>query len=87
MAALVNKVCFARKLAPLLTCNDQEDNPVERYIKQEKIGEGSVADIYKAYDQKANQWVALKKMQLTPQNIKLIASEIRIMKVGYSAIY
>lgn len=54
-------------------------DPREIYSNEEKIGEGAAAEIFKATDPNGNQ-VAIKKMKLTPQNSKLITSEIIIMK-------
>ena len=56
-----------------------EQDPREIYKDQEKIGSGSVAEVYRATDP-SGRIVALKKMKLTAQNTKLITSEIVIMQ-------
>ena len=50
------------------------------YIDSKKIGEGAAGEVFFAVDSRTGAPVAIKKMVLTAQNLKMLVSEIGIMK-------
>lgn len=66
-------------LASLLSPGNPEE--VLREIK--KVGEGAAGEIFlSVHKTKGNRDVAVKKMQLTPQNTKVLINEVKIMKAS-----
>jgi len=65
-----------------ITLNDlvSKDDPTKIYLNPTKIGEGAAGEVFLATDTKTNEQIAIKKMPLNAQNIKLLTSEIHIMK-------
>lgn len=59
-----------------------EGNPDDKYQTKRKVGEGAGGEIYLAMEIGSSRDVAIKKMALTPQNIKMIANEVHIMKTS-----
>jgi len=57
-----------------------KDDPTVIYTNQKKVGEGAAGEVFLAHDTRTNTQVALKKMSLNPQNMKLLVTEIQIMK-------
>eukprot|EP01100_Stratorugosa_tubuloviscum_P008656 TRINITY_DN35_c0_g6_i1.p1 TRINITY_DN35_c0_g6~~TRINITY_DN35_c0_g6_i1.p1 ORF type:complete len:449 (-),score=214.56 TRINITY_DN35_c0_g6_i1:272-1618(-) len=57
-----------------------KDNPNNIYSNLRKIGEGAAGEVFLATDNRSNNQVAVKKMVLNPQNLKLLTTEIGIMK-------
>jgi len=58
---------------------NSEDDPNELYVDQRKIGEGAAGEVFLATDSRSGRRVAIKKMPLNAQNMKLISTEIQIM--------
>jgi len=56
------------------------DNPMEIYENHVKVGEGATGEVYLARDKRNKRKLALKKMQLTKDNKKMLVTEIEIMK-------
>lgn len=56
------------------------DDPNTIYGNQKKIGEGAAGEVFSAFDNRSGQKVAIKKMPLNAQNMKLLVTEIAIMK-------
>lgn len=65
-----------------ITLNDlvSKDDPTKLYLNPTKIGEGAAGEVFLALDSTTKEQVAIKKMPLNAQNIKLLTSEIHIMK-------
>jgi len=65
-----------------VTLNDlvSKEDPNKLYLNLTKIGEGAAGEVFLAVDAKTNEKVAIKKMPLNAQNVKLLTSEIHIMK-------
>eukprot|EP01122_Echinamoeba_exundans_P006210 TRINITY_DN1706_c0_g1_i2.p1 TRINITY_DN1706_c0_g1~~TRINITY_DN1706_c0_g1_i2.p1 ORF type:complete len:625 (-),score=155.41 TRINITY_DN1706_c0_g1_i2:203-2077(-) len=61
---------------------NSEDDPNELYLDQRKIGEGAAGEVYIAKESRSGRNVAIKKMPLNAQNMKLISTEIQIMKTS-----
>eukprot|EP01094_Clydonella_sp_ATCC50884_P030526 TRINITY_DN99_c1_g1_i3.p1 TRINITY_DN99_c1_g1~~TRINITY_DN99_c1_g1_i3.p1 ORF type:complete len:420 (-),score=141.45 TRINITY_DN99_c1_g1_i3:178-1437(-) len=56
------------------------DDPQQRFTNMKKIGEGAAGEVFFAKDTVSGKDVAIKKMQLSAQNMKLLVTEIGIMK-------
>jgi len=52
----------------------------EYYSNMQKIGEGAAGEVFLAHNSQRNDKVAVKKMQIGQENIKLLCTEINIMK-------
>lgn len=52
----------------------------ENYKNPRKIGEGAAGEVFVATNAKTGELVAIKKMPITAENIKLLCTEIEIMK-------
>jgi len=65
-----------------ITLNDlvSKNDPNQIYTDFVKIGEGAAGEVYLATHLKTKDKVAVKKMPLNAQNVKLLTSEIHIMK-------
>ena len=70
-----------------------KDDPNQIYSDMKKIGEGAAGEVFLAFDKSGNK-VAVKKMQLNGESLKLLITEISIMKssshpniVNYYASY
>lgn len=57
-------------------------DPTVLYPDLRKIGEGAAGEVFLATDSQTGRRVAIKKMALTSQNLKLISTEIQIMKTS-----
>ena len=55
----------------------QEDSQLERYERQEKLGEGTYGIVYKCKDLVTNQLVALKKIRLEKEDDGVPSTAIR----------
>uniref|UniRef100_A0A6B2L4V6 non-specific serine/threonine protein kinase n=1 Tax=Arcella intermedia TaxID=1963864 RepID=A0A6B2L4V6_9EUKA len=55
-------------------------NPRELYIDLEKCGEGAAGEVFLATEKATSRKVAIKKMEIGKENVKLITTEIYIMK-------
>ena len=58
-----------------------KEDPNGLYSNQKKIGEGAAGEVFKATST-SGQVVAVKKMPLSNQNLKLLVTEIKIMKTS-----
>ena len=56
------------------------EDPKKRFTNSVKIGEGAAGEVFLATDTRGNREVAIKKIKLNAQNLKLITTEIAIMK-------
>jgi serine/threonine protein kinase len=61
---------------------NKTQDPEKLYVNQVKIGEGAAGEVFLAKQSTTGREVAIKKMQLTPQNLKLLCTEISIMKAS-----
>lgn len=52
----------------------------DAYKNPRKIGEGAAGEVFVATNSKTGELVAIKKMPITAENIKLLCTEIEIMK-------
>jgi len=59
---------------------NKAEDPKERYVNQEKIGEGAAGEVFIATSKQRNGPVAVKKMTINHDNVKLLCTEINIMK-------
>jgi hypothetical protein len=71
-----------------------KEDPTELYPDAVKVGEGAAGEVFKGVDSRSGEVVAIKKMILNAQNMKLLITEIGIMKacthgniVKYAASY
>jgi serine/threonine protein kinase len=71
-----------------------KEDPTELYPDVVKVGEGAAGEVFKGVDSRNGEVVAIKKMILNAQNMKLLITEIGIMKacthgniVKYAASY
>lgn len=71
----------------VVTLNDlvSKEDPTTLYLKPKKIGEGAAGEVFLATDAKTGEQLAIKKMPLNAQNMKLLTSEIHIMKESSQA--
>jgi len=65
-----------------VTLNDlvNKTDPSALYLNATLVGEGAAGQVFLAEEAETGAQVAIKKMELTAQNIKLLTSEIHIMK-------
>ncbi|KAL6040234.1 Serine/threonine-protein kinase pakA [Balamuthia mandrillaris] len=65
-----------------ITLNDlvNKEDPTKIYLNLTKIGEGAAGKVYLGTHVETGEQVAIKQMELNAQNIKLLTSEIHIMK-------
>lgn len=61
------------------------DDPTVLYPDLRKIGEGAAGEVFLATDSTSGRRVAIKKMALNAQNLKLLSTEIQIMKTSKHA--
>jgi len=59
-----------------------KEDPNVIYKNKKKIGEGAAGEVYLANDSRTNNKVAIKIMPLNNQNMKLLVTEIGIMKTS-----
>jgi serine/threonine protein kinase len=57
-----------------------KENPKKLYLNPRKIGEGAAGEVFLAKSAASGKEVAIKKMKLNAQNLKLLTEEIHIMK-------
>lgn len=57
-------------------------DPTALYPDLRKIGEGAAGEVFLATDSQSGRRVAVKKMALNAQNLKLLSTEIQIMKTS-----
>eukprot|EP01104_Vermistella_antarctica_P018914 TRINITY_DN7186_c0_g1_i1.p1 TRINITY_DN7186_c0_g1~~TRINITY_DN7186_c0_g1_i1.p1 ORF type:complete len:530 (+),score=61.92 TRINITY_DN7186_c0_g1_i1:282-1871(+) len=55
-------------------------NPSEIYSSLKKIGQGAFGEVYQAVDTRTGEEVAVKKMGVTPKNMRHLMTEIHIQK-------
>jgi len=60
-----------------------KEDPTKLYLKPKKIGEGAAGEVFLATSVATREDVAIKKMTLNAQNIKLLTAEIHIMKESH----
>jgi serine/threonine protein kinase len=58
------------------------DNPLKLYVNLEKCGEGAAGEVFLATEVATERSVAIKKMTLGKDNVKLMITEIAIMKTS-----
>eukprot|EP01101_Sappina_pedata_P004270 TRINITY_DN1781_c0_g1_i1.p1 TRINITY_DN1781_c0_g1~~TRINITY_DN1781_c0_g1_i1.p1 ORF type:complete len:487 (-),score=168.05 TRINITY_DN1781_c0_g1_i1:116-1576(-) len=56
------------------------EDPMRIYRDMKKIGQGAFGEVSCAIDSRTNNMVAIKKMNVTPKNIKHLLTEIHIQK-------
>jgi len=59
-----------------------KEDPNALLKDQKKIGEGAAGEVFVARDTRSSEQVAIKKMPLNAQNMKLLITEIGIMKTS-----
>jgi len=59
-------------------CSDPSNK--DQYQDMEKIGEGAAGEVFIATSNSRKEQVAVKKMLINPENLKLLCTEINIMK-------
>ncbi len=59
----------------------QRDNLLSKYLKLEKLGEGTYGVVYKAKDRDTNKIVALKKMRLEGEDEGVPSTAIREISI------
>lgn len=59
-----------------------KEDPNLIYNNQKKIGEGAAGEVFRASQNQTGSVVAIKKMPLSNQNLKLLVTEIKIMKTS-----
>jgi len=59
-----------------------KDDPTKIYKSMNKIGEGAAGEVFVATNVKTGTKVAVKKMEINNENIKLLVTEIGIMKTS-----
>jgi len=57
-----------------------KDDPQQLYLNPKKVGEGAAGEVFLAHRAMTGEKVAIKKLPLSAQNMKLITAEIHIMK-------
>jgi serine/threonine protein kinase len=62
-----------------------KSDPTKLYPNPKKIGEGAAGEVFMAVQAGTNRRVAIKKMTLANQNLKLLLTEIAIMKDSHHA--
>ena len=60
-----------------------QDDPTTIYFDMKKIGEGAAGEVFVATTKKTNKKVAVKKMALNGESLKLLITEISIMKTSH----
>lgn len=60
-----------------------KEDPRKIYKNMEKIGEGAAGEVFVATNSKTGKKVAVKKMEINGENIKLLITEIGIMKTSH----
>ena len=55
-------------------------DPTKMFVNMVKVGEGAAGEVFLCTFTQTNEQVAVKKMPLNAQNVKLLTSEIYIMK-------
>eukprot|EP01089_Gocevia_fonbrunei_P008430 TRINITY_DN2010_c0_g1_i3.p1 TRINITY_DN2010_c0_g1~~TRINITY_DN2010_c0_g1_i3.p1 ORF type:complete len:347 (+),score=48.46 TRINITY_DN2010_c0_g1_i3:198-1238(+) len=65
-----------------ITLNDlvSKADPTKLFLNLVKVGEGAAGEVFLANRADTKEQLAIKKMPLNPQNVKLLTSEIHIMK-------
>ncbi|KAF2078313.1 hypothetical protein CYY_000405 [Polysphondylium violaceum] len=68
-----------------LTLKDlvSKEDPTKIYRNMTKIGEGAAGEVFVATSSKNNKRVAIKKIEITNDNSKLLVTEIAIMKSSH----
>lgn len=61
------------------------DDPEKTYVNMEKIGEGAAGEVFLATKAATGDKVAVKKMEIQKENLKLMVTEIGIMKTSQHA--
>ena len=60
-----------------LTKTESAAKPQERYTLQEKVGSGTYGVVYKAFDNKLNETVAIKKINLEKEDDGIPCTALR----------
>eukprot|EP01132_Coremiostelium_polycephalum_P004991 gene4991-6215_t len=68
-----------------LTLTDlvSREDPTKIYKNMTKIGEGAAGEVFVATSSKNNKRCAIKKIEITSENAKLLVTEIAIMKTSH----
>jgi len=61
---------------------NKTDDPEKTYLNAEKIGEGAAGEVFLATRTGTSDKVAIKKMDIQKENLKLLVTEIGIMKTS-----
>jgi len=59
-----------------------KEDPLKIYKNMTKIGEGAAGEVFVATNVKTNSKVAIKKMEINNENVKLLVTEIGIMRTS-----
>jgi tRNA A-37 threonylcarbamoyl transferase component Bud32 len=59
-----------------------KEDPTKIYTDMDKIGEGAAGEVFLAINSKTRKKVAVKKMEINSENLKLLVTEIGIMKTS-----
>jgi len=60
-----------------------KDDPTMLYRNEEKIGEGAAGEVFLAVNSRSGRKVAVKKMEINNDSMKLLVTEIGIMKTSH----
>ena len=60
-----------------------QEDPTELYMDMKKIGEGAAGEVFVATSRSGGKKVAVKKMALNGESLKLLITEISIMKSSH----
>eukprot|EP01100_Stratorugosa_tubuloviscum_P008653 TRINITY_DN35_c0_g3_i2.p1 TRINITY_DN35_c0_g3~~TRINITY_DN35_c0_g3_i2.p1 ORF type:complete len:490 (-),score=196.64 TRINITY_DN35_c0_g3_i2:114-1583(-) len=71
------------EIAPNLENLISRDDPSKIYVNEKKIGQGAFGEVYQAIDSRSGRAVAIKKMSVTPKNMKHLLTEIEIQKASH----
>jgi len=59
------------------------EDPRKLFTDMKKVGEGAAGEVFLARDTRSNKKIAVKKMQLNGESLKLLITEISIMKTSH----
>jgi len=67
---------------PIIDQLTSRENPLQIYQNLSKIGEGAAGEVFSAIDTRSKKKIAIKKMVLNAESIKLLTTEIQMMKTS-----